>query len=570
MRKNWKVTSPNKELQDLFAKELNILPLTAQVLINRGVRDLGRASVFMRPDIRNMCDPFLMKGMDVATSRIIRAIDSREKIAVYGDYDVDGTTATALLKLFFAELGVDVLTRIPERLSEGYGLSAGALGELADAGVKLVITTDCGVSNRDEVIFAATRGVDMIITDHHEPPEPLPPAVAILNPRQGDCPFPFKGLAGVGVAFYLATALRQRLRERGAFAGNRKEPNLKRYLDLVTIGTVADMVPLVDDNRLLVKYGMEELRNTARPGIKALKAVAGVRSERLNTETISFQLAPRINAAGRVGKASVALELLTTDDEVRARYLALKLDDENSLRQSIEADIYCQALAMIGEDGGPDRGIVLHGDNWHPGVVGIVASRLSNRFSKPAIMIALDGKVGRGSARGIKNFDMLDGISRCSDLLIKFGGHIAAAGFTISAENIHAFKDKFIKHMNSTLSDADLVPEVELDAVVSLDDVDFRLATEMERLSPFGISNREPLLGAFDACVLHTNVVGTKHLKLLVRHKGDPLKAIAFGLADRHPLRGNLFDIAFRPYIDEWGGDKNVGLKVKDFKEAIA
>ncbi|MEE8574777.1 MAG: single-stranded-DNA-specific exonuclease RecJ [Thermodesulfobacteriota bacterium] len=567
MKSNWNITQPNEDLQREFVKEFNILPLTAQFLINRGFVELGTASSFLNPDIKAISEPSLMSGMEESVQRIAKALKDREKIAIYGDYDVDGTTATALLKLFFKELGTSVLTHIPERLSEGYALNNNAIKSLNEAGASLIITTDCGVSNHDEIVFANTIGVDIIITDHHEVPERVPPAYAILNPHKKGCEFPFKGLSGVGVAFYLAMGLRQKLRDDGYFT-DREEPNLKKYLDLVCIGTVADMVPLVDENRILVKHGLTELKRTERPGLKALKSVAGVRDEKLNTESISFQLAPRINAAGRVGSASVALELLCTTDEIRARYLALKLDDENKKRQKIEADIYEEALAMI-EKNSTDKGIVLFKEGWHPGVVGIVASRLVSRFSKPAIMIALDGELGRGSARGIKNFDILNGISKCSDLLIKFGGHRAAAGLTVSQDNTAAFRDKFMSFINESLSDEDLIPEVQLDGIISLDEIDMRLVNEIEKLSPFGISNREPLLGALDTNILHTSVVGAKHLKLMVRHKGDPLKAIAFGLGDMHPITGPGFDLAFRPYLDDWRGGRSLGLKIKDVKETL-
>ncbi len=567
MQKKWKIKSTNEELQASLVKELNILPITAKLLINRGLVDIDEAFSFLSPNIKEIHDPNLMKDMDKAVKRVMTAITSGEKMAIFGDYDVDGTTATALLKLFFTELGIDVETYIPERLTEGYGLSTGPVDALAERGVTLIITTDCGVSNFDEVTYASTLGMDVIITDHHMVPDKVPPAVAILNPRQEGCKFPFKGLAGVGVAFNFAMALRTKLREAGHFKAEADMPNLKNYLDLVCIGTVADMVPLVGENRLFVKYGIEVLKKSAREGLKALKAASGVRDESLNTETISYQIAPRINAAGRVKRADIALDLLTTSDPVKAMKLASELDSINCGRQEIERKIYSEAEALLESEQGK-KGFVIFSEKWHPGVIGIVASKLVNRYNRPTVMIAIDGEVGRGSGRGIKNFDLLEGIKSCAHLLERYGGHKAAAGFTIRKENIDTFKREFLEALEKNLSDEDLIPEVELDAVVNLDDVDARLISEIERLSPFGISNREPLFCAEDTHIVHTQIVGQKHLRLKVKHKGDPLKAIAFGMGGLHPMKGSGFDLLFRPYFDDWQGRRSLALKIKDVKES--
>ena len=563
MKKKWTVKSSNKELQTSFVKELNILPITAKLLINRGLVDIGEAFSFLSPNINEIHDPFLMKDMDKAVERVLSAIANGEKIAVFGDYDVDGTTATALLKLFFTELGVEVESYIPERLTEGYGLSTSPVDTLAGKGVTLIITTDCGVSNFDEITYASTVGVDVIITDHHVVPDNAPPAFAIINPRQKGCEFPFKGLAGVGVAFNFAMGIRKGLREAGHFASEKDVPNLKRYLDLVCIGTVADMVPLVEENRLLVKYGIEVLKNTDRPGLKALKSVAGVRGDSLDAETISFQLAPRINAAGRVSRADIALELLTTVDPGRARELARELDSINCSRQEMEREIYSEAEALLKKEEGK-KGFVLSSENWHPGVIGIAASKLVNQYNRPTVMIALDGDIGRGSARGIKNFDLLEGIKSCAHLLERYGGHKAAAGFTIKKENIEAFKSAFLAFVETSLTDDDLIAEVELDAVVNLDEVDARFIREIEKLSPFGISNREPLFCAEDTHIVNTQIVGQKHLRLKVKHKGAPIKAIAFGMSGLHPMKGAGFDLVFRPYMDDWQGRRSLALRIKD------
>lgn len=558
-KRRWKVSPANKELQRELGRELNILPLTAQLLVNRGLVDSGRASSFLHPDLSGLHDPFLMKDMDRAVERVSRALAAREPVAVYGDYDVDGTTSAALLCLFFREAGVEVTPYIPDRQSEGYGLNADAVRKLAASGIKLIITVDCGSSNGAEIELASSLGVDVVVTDHHELSEDAPSAAAVLNPKQKGCRFPFKGLAGVGVAFNFIMALRAELRKKGWFKS--AEPNLKKYLDLVSIGTVADLVPLMDENRIFVYFGLKELETTERAGLKALIDVAGLRS-RPDADSIAFQIAPRINAAGRVSSASVALRLLMTDDPGEAATLANELDRENTARQRIEAETLEEALLML--EGHTERGIVLFSEGWHPGVIGIVASRLVDRFSKPAVLVAIDNGVGKGSARGIRSFDMLEGLKSCSSRLERFGGHKAAAGLTVSMENLHAFKDDFIKYANGKLTDEDMMPEISLDAVVSLDEVNARLIAEIGSLAPFGQSNREPLLCVPDAQIVGTEVVGNRHLRLRVKHGTCSRNAIGFGLARLHPMRGDGYGIAFSPYMDEWQGSRSLRLRVKD------
>lgn len=563
MKKRWKVTPADRELQEVLGQKLNILPLTAQLLINRGLVDCDRAFSFLRPSLNDLHDPFLMKDMDRAVERTVGAIERGEKIAVYGDYDVDGTTATALLCLFFSEIGVETRPYIPERVSEGYGLNAEAVRRLASEGVRLIITVDCGSSDRDPVALAGSLGVDVIVSDHHELPEIPPAAIAVLNPKQKGCAFPFKGLAGVGVAFNFLMALRSRMRAAGRLSP--KEPNLKKYLDLVCIGTVADMVPLTGENRVLVSHGIKELEKTKRPGLAALKEVAGLRPGRLDADSIAFQIAPRINAAGRVGQAMSAFKLLVSQDPSEAAHLAALLNRENASRQKLEGEIFIEALDMIGQSA--DRGIVLCSEGWHPGVIGIVASRLVDRFSKPAVMIALDGEVGKGSARGVRSFDILEGLKSCSVLLERFGGHKAAAGLTVSRENVEAFKAEFLKYLNESVTDDDLAPEILLDSVVSLGDVDKRLLDEIDSLAPFGVSNREPLLCLSGAGIVASEVVGKKHLRVKVSQNGCSRSGIGFGLARLHPMNAEVYSLVFSPYIDDWQGGKNLKLRIKDVKE---
>jgi single-stranded-DNA-specific exonuclease len=567
MEKNWKVNPINKELVGVLGRELNVSPLMAQLLINRGLVDTDRAFSFLSPDLKDLKDPYTMLGMERAVTRIQAALGKGEKIAIYGDYDVDGATSTALLKLFFAELGTEVLTYIPERLTEGYGLNKAALLKLSKLGAKLIITVDCGISDNAEVDYAGELGMDFIITDHHEVHGDVPQAHAVLNPKQPGCEFEFKGLAGVGVAFNLVMALRTRLRDEGFF--KKEPPRLRSYLDIVAIGTVADMVPLVEENRIMVSYGVEELNKTGRPGLLALKDVSGLRG-RLTAENIAFQLAPRLNAAGRLSSAEAALNLLLTDDTAEALRLANTLEVENTERRSIERRILDEAFSIIdGTEVG--SAVVLAEVGWHPGVVGIVASRMVDRFFRPAVMIAIDAKTKecRGSVRGIRGVNVLEGLDACSDMLITYGGHKAAAGLSIEFEKIAEFREAFNAFMAKAMSESDIRPEVELDALVELDEIDAALIDEIERLSPFGFSNRQPILGAKDADIIRADVVGQRHLKIRIRqNNGKAKECIAFGMADKHPIKGPGFDVAFYPYIDEWRGEKNLRLRIKDLQKS--
>lgn len=584
MQKRWTVRSPDIELQAILGRDLKISPLTAQLLINRGLRCSSEAFSFLSPSLSALHNPFKMKDMDKAVAKIIKTIRESGKISVYGDYDVDGTTGTALLCLFFKEVYKSYRSHktyqsfvdyyIPERLKQGYGLNNQSLKHLADSGTRLVVTTDCGITNFDEVMFANSIGLDVIITDHHEPPEKLPPAYAILNPKQHDCAFPFKELAGVGVAFNLVIALRSKLKEDGRWTENM--PNLKNYTDIVALGTIADMAPLVDENRILVKYGLEELTAGKRPGIRALKEVSGLNSA-VKTGSVGFQLAPRINAAGRLDNAGKGVRLLITDDDKEAMDIARELDRENIDRQRLEKAILSEAVEIIEREEfeiEKKMAIVLAKQGWHPGVIGIVASRLIDRYHRPTVVISLKDGIGKGSARGIKNFHILDALDACKYLLEKYGGHKMAAGLTIPEENIQLFESAFYGLAEKGLSPEDLCPEISLDSYVLLAELNEKIVAEMEVLAPFGMANPEPLLGARDARIVKSEIVRNNHLKLKIRqnshltsHGSQFFDGIAYGKGDIHPLQGDNFDIAFIPYIDEWNGNRNLRLKVKEIRQ---
>ncbi len=576
--KRWKIRPAieNPELVEEFCRSLSVQPLTAKLLIQRGHLDTDSASSFLTPNIKELHDPFLLLGMDKAVTRLAAAVtsevgagvDSKERIALYGDYDVDGTTSVWLMTLFFNELGVNPLCHIPDRVTEGYGLNTGAIKELAGKCATIIITADCGSTNHKEVAYAKELGVDVIITDHHELPGGAPGgALATINPKQRGCAFPFKGLCGVGVAFNLVIALRARLREAGFFE-SRNEPNLMQYLDLVAVGTVADMVPLVEENRLLVSLGLKVLARGNRPGLKALMESAGIKPSAVDSRDIGFKIGPRINAAGRVASATIAYRLLITGDIEEAEQLAARLESENASRRELEAVILAEAIEMVESEGKKERAIVLYSEKWHPGVIGIVASRLVERYNRPVVMIAVGNGIGKGSVRSIKSVDVVAALGVCSALLIRFGGHRAAAGLTVDVENIGAFKAAFTEHFNATLTDDDLIGELELDAAVELGDIDLGFAAEVERLAPFGMANREPLLCLKGVSIDRTEVLKSRHLRLFLSQNGEERKAIGFNMAEKLPLSGTGYSVAFSTGVNEWRGVKSADIKVKGLKRS--
>ncbi|HSR11832.1 MAG TPA: single-stranded-DNA-specific exonuclease RecJ, partial [Thermodesulfobacteriota bacterium] len=457
--KEWRVINDGDP--QVLIRELGLSAIAARVLVHRGVSDPDAARRFLSPSLSDLPDPSVMKDMDRAVARVSRALRSREKIHVFGDYDVDGTTATAVLCLFLRNAGAEVSFSVPDRTREGYGLNAEAVKRIAASGARLLITADCGIASRDEIRWAAGEGLDVVVTDHHEPPEELPPAVAVLNPKRNDCPYPFKGLAGVGVAFHLLIALRARLREEAFFPPG-EVPNLREYLDLVALGTIADVVPLTGPNRILAKHGLAELGRSRRPGIAALKALCTLADAPLiDTEAVHFRLAPRINAAGRMRDAAQAVELFTTGDPARARRIASDLDELNSVRQRTEEAILNEAREMIESGGEGKKSIVLSSAKWHPGIVGIVASRLVEEYQCPAVLIALGDETGRGSGRSIAGFSLYEALKSCSRWMERFGGHDQAGGLVIRSENIPFFAAAFESAAAEMLSGGDGVPVLE-------------------------------------------------------------------------------------------------------------
>jgi single-stranded-DNA-specific exonuclease len=514
---------------------------------------------------RQVRPPRLFRAMDAATERVVRALDRGERIGVFGDYDVDGISGSAVLLSFLRALGGDPALYIPNRVREGYGLNDAGVRALAEQGTRLMITVDCGGSAHREIELARQSGIDTIVCDHHQVSGRPLPALANLNPIEPDGGFPFQGLCGAGVAYYLALGVRQRLRESGRGEGT---PDLRRWLDLVTLGTVADIVPMVEENRVLVKHGLGVIAASDRPGMVALKEVSGV-SGAVTTGAVGFRLAPRLNAGGRLADATIGVELLTTADPLRARSLAENLDQENRARQAIEEEILEDALARLEREAGlaDRRSIVLASADWHPGVIGICASRLVERYHRPVVLIALDPESGRGrgSCRGIAGVHLYEMLAACGDVLEGFGGHRMAAGLSIRNDAVDDLAERFEAAVRAATCPEDFVPRVEVDAELRFDEIDDRLLGDLERLEPFGPGNPEPTFLCRRATVASRRVVGESHLKLYLRQGARALPAIAFRMAAVPLVERDEIDLLVVPERDRYGG--GIQLRVKHLRK---
>ncbi|GAB6158937.1 hypothetical protein JCM39194_21370 [Desulfotomaculum varum] len=565
-QKKWRVKAPYAALRQILAKELGISRILAQLLINRGIYTADQGRAFLGSELDRLFSPWLLKDMEKAVERVNLARQNGESILVFGDYDVDGITGTVVLVLALRKLGCRVDYFIPHRLEEGYGLNTEALTRAAEQVVKLLVTVDCGISGAAEVAAAKQLGLDVIITDHHEPPVQLPAATAVIDPKRPDCTYPFKELAGVGVALKLVQALYERV---GLTAGEWEE-----YLDLVCLGTVADIVPLQGENRILVKHGLDKIARSQRPGLQALIKVSGIKSESLGTRELGFALAPRLNAAGRMGDAALGVELLLADDPLQAANMAEALNRGNQERQQVESKVLAEALAMVEADPAmvDEKVLVLASANWHPGVIGIVASRLVDRFYRPVFMISLEDGKGKGSARSIPGFHLYQAMVSCQEHLEQFGGHAMAAGFSILADKIIDFRRAVNKLADRILTEEHLTPNLDLDALVDLNELSLATVQELEQLLPFGHCNPGPVLGCRQAKVLHCREVGKNgsHLKLKVKSDQVVLDGIGFNLASYSEMLAteDSVDMAFVPSINCWNGRFSVQLEVKEFKEA--
>lgn len=517
LNKRWKIreVEDDKSLKAL-ADSLNISEILAKLLFLREIKTFSQAKYFFRPTIESLHNPFLMHGMESAAKRVILALTENQPICIYGDYDVDGTCSTALLYMFLKKLGANVDFYIPRRLNEGYGLSIDgidAIKELNNA--KLLITVDCGITAIEETEYANKLGMDVIICDHHQPKDELPNALAVLDPLKPQCQYPFNYLSGAGVAFKLAQGISEKI-------GRRDLP--LKYLDLVALAGAADIVPLMDENRILVKEGLDQINENPRPGIRALIESSSLQPGNLNSGQIVFTLAPRINAVGRLGDAKRAVELLITESIDEARTLAKVLETENYERRKIDVDTFDNALQLVENsiDFDNELAIVLHQEEWHPGVIGIVASRLVEKYYRPTIMLTTIDGIAKGSARSITNFNIYDALQKCEDMLIHFGGHQAAAGLAVELDKLKEFKDKFNQIVRESIKEEDLLPEVTIDAKIKLSEITPKFLRILDQFSPFGPENMRPVFLTEGVEVSNTpRLVGNNHLVACFKQNGN-------------------------------------------------
>jgi single-stranded-DNA-specific exonuclease len=563
---NWNIMPCEPERAEALARELGLPPLVARMLIYRGLARADEVTEFFSPSLLQLPPPQLMKDMDKAVDRILEVLQKGERIAVFGDYDADGITATALLVHFLTPFFPEIPFYIPHRVREGYGLSIPGITRLKEQGVSLIITVDCGISNHQELEFARSLGMEVIVTDHHQVSRKgAPSAAAVLNPKQTDCPFPFKELAGVGVAFYLVIALRQAMDLKGFFPNGK--PNLKAYLDLVALGTVADVVPLLGVNRILVREGLEVMTRSPRIGLAALKEVCGIPAEgTVSSIDAAFRLAPRLNALGRMQEAEGGVRLLTTDNVKEARDLALLMNQENSRRQAMEQQVIREIDELLRSrlEIDQQKSLVMGSETWHRGILGLVASRMVERMSRPVFLFAIEGETAHGSGRSIEGFNLFKGLEALEEYLLAFGGHAAAAGATLNASDLPAFEQAFESLVQNLIPETALIPSLTIEGEVDFACLGKDIAPFLPRLAPFGAKNPEPLLATRQARVKSIRTVGNGHLRLKVEQQGIIIDGIGFGLGNLNLYPGDLLDLAYTPFISEYGSTPRLELRIKD------
>jgi single-stranded-DNA-specific exonuclease len=569
LAKRWVVRGWDAERAARLARELGVSTIVAGLLIARGYDDEASARQFLNPSLSQLHDPSLMLGMQSAVERILRAVGAGEKILVYGDYDVDGTTGTVVLRRALSLLGARTGFHVPHRFTEGYGIQQAALERAVAEGYSLVISVDCGIRAFEPLDWARDAGLDVIVTDHHLPDEGegAPTAFCILNPNQRGCNYPDKNLAGVGVAFKLAHAL---FRERG------RESQIGGFLKMVAIGTVADVAPLIGENRAIVALGLKDLPQATNPGLRALMEVAGLTNGRgMTAYDLGFRIGPRINAAGRMDAAQAVVELFETDDPLEARRLAEHLDARNRERQSVQQEIVRRALAELeasADTASSAHVAVIAGDDWHRGVIGIAASKIAERINRPCVVISLEGDEGHGSARSIEAYHLLDGLTVCADLFDKFGGHSHAAGLSIKRGRIPELRRRLNEHAASLLTASDLVPQIKIDAELAAEALTLELADELRVLEPFGAGNPRPLFLTRNLRILsEPRIMKDKHLKLRVAGpQNRPLEVVWWNgvdeLAGRTLATGQRIELAYTIEPNTWQGETRLQLCAKDVK----
>lgn len=545
-----------------FSEKLGISETLAGILLSRGMDNHERAYEYLNPDTGRLCDPYLMKDMEEAVGTILSAVAERKRIVIYGDYDVDGITSTAIIYNYLGGMGADVDYYIPDRLDEGYGLSMGAVQKLAERNIELVITVDCGVTAFPEIEYLKQKGIKVVVTDHHECMTELPCADAVVNPCRQDCTYPGKELSGAGVALKLVYAMGQRLGQKDAGL---------QFMDLAAIGTIADVVPLINENRIIAYYGLKLLNRTGNTGIKALLKAAGFKEQSITVHTVSFVISPRLNAAGRMGDASRSVKLLVSKDEAFCDELSLELCAENKQRQDIEGKIISEVNDMLLNNPGllQNRVIVLAKEGWHNGIIGIVASRTAERYHKPSILVSLDKDTGKGSGRSIHGFNLYEAISSASGLLDRYGGHELAAGITIKKSNIDKFREAVNQYAGMASGKREPPPVLYTDIVTDGNVINIKLISELERMAPFGTGNPVPVFVMKNVQVTEFKTVGdNKHLRFKIFNGCRDFGSIAFGMGSLLEAFSlyNRMDIAFTPEINTWNSIERIQLNIKDIK----
>lgn len=564
-----KYFEPDQETVELLTRTLDCHPLLAKLLSARNICTVREAQFFLNPSLENLIDPFLIKDMDIAVERIFTAIENKEKILVFGDFDADGVTSTALLSDFLEYCNANVSWYIPHRIKEGYGLQQSHIQMAADQDIDLIITVDCGVSSHDAVKDAILEDIDIIITDHHEPGPDLPPAIAVVNPKRKDCDAGLDYLAGVGVAFFMVMALRKFFREKG-FWEELEEPNLMNYLDLFTIGTIGDMVPLINENRVLCIAGFKRIRQGTRLGLKSLVQICRLDLKKIDSDDISFKIVPRINAAGRISHARICVSQLTATDLVNAEKTASLLDHLNIKRQKIEQEIIFDIERRLLKNPGllNHKLLFLWDDHWNPSVLGIAASKLSRKYYCPVILLSSNTDHAIGSGRSINNINIHKALLESEALLVKFGGHAMASGLTVKMDNLQPLCQNLMRHMESTYSGKDFQKALTIDAVLDFEDIDFNMAREIDRLRPFGVANPEPVFLCEDLHVVSSYIIGNSHRKMILEKSGSfsrhQVEAFHFNISDPDHQPEFYSKLAFKIKINK-SKTNTVQIIIQDF-----
>ena len=562
MTKKWQIYQVEEEKIEELQKKYNLNKLLATILVNRGITEEKQIFKFLNPKRNDFYNPYEMPDMDIAVKRIVKAIKNQEKTIIYGDYDVDGITSVTVLKSFLVERGLDIAEYIPNRLEEGYGLNENAVKEIANQGYTLMITVDCGISAIEEVEYANKLGIETIITDHHEPGNELPKALAIVDAKRKDNKYPFRNLAGVGVVFKLIQAIGTEL--------NLDEKEYLKYLDIVCIGTISDIVPLVDENRVIVKLGLKLVEQTRNLGLKAILQASGY--SKIDSSTISFGVAPRINACGRMGHQEEALKLFLSKDINEVNELTQKLNEYNRLRQETEKNIYTDAIMQIERDGLANKNtIVVMGKNWHHGVIGIVSSKITELYFKPSILLCEEDNIGKGSGRSIPGFDLYEALTQCKNAIEKFGGHSMAVGISVKKENLEMFK-KELEQISKERNIEEIVPILKIDAQIDLEEINKEMVESLKELEPFGEENKTPLFMIRNLKIDSIRALSEgKHLKLTLKDNKNIVNAIGFNLGElsNDYKIGDKIDVVGNLEINSFNGVDNIQINIKDLMRSI-